>query len=417
MSKNEFMIHYANCKNFNREIKSNINYLEDIIDRVTTSNEKLDSMTKNGKKVWNPDDTIDRNDSLKSSLSSEKERYEKLYVNFEKFYVDIENMDSQLASYVTSQISYLDENDDNYEFLIAVIQLNNNDVITENVYQMLLDSGLTEEEAKNIVILLSVEGQNELIRLSHLSIEELEKEKKRLSDKQNKTLLETVISELLSYPNPKNFINDLVGALSDNSFTAYVEKAILGRSLVQAKLDVKSIQGSINKLMEQIVTPNLSKSAKLKTKKILTHLNAIGGARLAKIKFAEGTIKGIEKLGKAVSAAIIVIDTLENYNENKENYELYGVDQDRASYDFLIDETGLIASIAVGTKIGGSIGALGGPIASVVGVIIGAVASVAADVVINKAGDILFDNILEPATDWWNDTCNDVGDWWDTLWW
>lgn len=113
-----------------------------------------------------------------------------------------------------------------------------------------------------------------------------------------------------------------------------------------------------------------------------------------------------------------LLDTIDNYNNYIDNYEKYGVDENRAAYDFIVDEAGLITSIVAGGKIGSVVGtAIGGPVGLVVGVVAGAGVGIISDVTINVISDGLYDNVLEPAADWWNDTCNDIGDWWDSLWW
>lgn len=417
MSKDEFMINYNNCKSLNREIRSNINYIDSINERLTSSNQKLVFLTKSSVDVWNPDASIEQNTYTKNVLNNEKERYEEFYTKFEVFYKNVEDLDSELASYLSSQISLIDKND-TYEFFVAGIQLNQNDLITEDVYNILIESGLSDDKAKSLVMLLSIEGQNEIIRLSKFSDEELNKERERLINKENKSLLDKVMAEVLAYPNAQNFISDLSSTLETSTFSSYVEKAILGRSLTQAKLDVNSIKGSINKLMNKIVSPGISAASRQKTRDLLTHLNGIGGARIAKIKFTENTVGALQKVGQGVTVLFATLDTIDNYNNNIDNYEKYGVDVNRAAYDFIVDETGLITSIVAGGKIGSAVGtAIGGPVGLVVGVVVGAGVGIISDVTINVIGDGLYDNVIEPAVDWWNDTCNDIGDWWDSLWW
>lgn len=351
----------------------------------------------------------------------EKTRYEEFYTKFKSFYESAEEMDSMLASYLSAQMTLIDKNA-TYEFFIAGIELNQNDLFQEDMYALLIEYGFSEEEARSLIMLLSIEGQTKIIELSELPHEELMKEKERLRDKENKTSMEKILLDLLEHPSFGEYIRDLASDLvKTNGFTSFVEKVILGSSLKQAKLDVDDLQKQINELTKEFMSMKKPSVKKQEISNLLEHYQNVKNLRVSKIKFTENTIKALQKVGQAISYISLAIESIDNYNNAIDSYEKYGVDEDKAKFDFIVDEIGLISSTAAGGYVGGAVGSLFGPAGTVVGTavggFIGMIIESMVDNIINSIGDFVYDNIIEPKDNFMKDLWNEIEDWWDILCW
>lgn len=425
MSNTVFKINYNKCKAFNREIQSNITFLDEIIQNINSANEYLE-ISRVGMSVWNTEYPINDNNNIKNKLYIEKDRYEQFHKRFENFYTNVKQVDSQLASYLVSQLTSIEDNSKDYDFLIAGIEVNQNENITDDIYNMLIQSGMSQEEALKICSLLTIEGQNEIIKLSEMTAEDFEKYRQELISKNEKSFLDEIILNVISsFTDYKTYISELSDKLKDGKFNEYIESIILGRSSAQMRNDIRSIEGQIRQYIKKLDTPNLSnKKRNIIYDRLMNDLNHLGSKTL-KLKFSDNAINTASKIGKGIVKYMpyieIAIGTPEIINENSDNYKLYGVDVQNAWYDFGIDMASLITYTFTSAKISSFVGTLFGPEGTVIGFIVGTIVGVAgglfASNIIDKTGDFLYDNLVEPATDWFLDICNDVSDWWEAFLW
>lgn len=73
---------------------------------------------------------------------------------------------------------------------------------------------------------------------------------------------------------------------------------------------------------------------------------------------------------------------------------------------------------AVGTAVGGPVGTVvGGVVGTVGGFVIGATVNIVYSMVVDPILTAAYDNVVEPVGEWVEDKLNDLGDWWDSLWW
>ncbi|MFR3912523.1 MAG: hypothetical protein ACLTYB_15515, partial [Clostridium paraputrificum] len=73
---------------------------------------------------------------------------------------------------------------------------------------------------------------------------------------------------------------------------------------------------------------------------------------------------------------------------------------------------------AVGTAVGGPVGTvIGGVVGTVGGFVIGATVNIVYSTVVDPILTAAYDNVVEPVGEWVEDKLNDLGDWWDSLWW
>lgn len=80
--------------------------------------------------------------------------------------------------------------------------------------------------------------------------------------------------------------------------------------------------------------------------------------------------------------------------------------------------TGQYICGAVGTAVGGPVGTVvGGVVGTVGGFVIGATVNIVYSMVVDPILTAAYDNIVEPVGEWVEDKLNDLGDWWDSLWW
>ena len=59
----------------------------------------------------------------------------------------------------------------------------------------------------------------------------------------------------------------------------------------------------------------------------------------------------------------------------------------------------------------------GGVVGTVGGFVIGATVNIVYSMVVDPILTAAYDNIVEPVGEWVEDKLNDLGDWWDSLWW
>lgn len=418
MSNTVFKINYNKCKAFNREIQSNITFLDEIIQNINSANEYLE-ISRVGMSVWNTEYPINDNNNIKNKLYIEKDRYEQFHKRFENFYTNVKQVDSQLASYLVSQLTSIEDNSKDYDFLIAGIEVNQNENITDDIYNMLIQSGMSQEEALKICSLLTIEGQNEIIKLSEMTAEDFEKYRQELISKNKKSLLDEIILNIISsLTDYKTYVDELSDKLKDGKFNKYIESIILGRSSAQMKNDIRSIEGQIRQYIRKLDTHNLSnKKRNIIYDRLMNDLNHLG-SKTSKLKFSDDAVKAATKLGKGVSAILTAIEVYSSADENYKDYTLYGEDVQKSWYDFGMDMSVIVASAKVGEITGTFVGTLfAGPIGTAIGFFAGIAAGAATGAVISFFDDIIYDKLVEPATDWFLNVCNDVSDWWEAFSW
>lgn len=418
MSNTVFKINYNKCKAFNREIQSNITFLDEIIQNINSANEYLE-ISRVGMSVWNTEYPINDNNNIKNKLYIEKDRYEQFHKRFENFYTNVKQVDSQLASYLASQLTSIEDNSKDYDFLIAGIEVNQNENITDDIYNMLIQSGMSQEEALKICSLLTIEGQNEIIKLSEMSAEDFQKYRQELISKNKKSLLDEIILSIISsFTDYKTYVDELSDNLEKGNFAKYIENIILGKSSAQMKNDIRSIDGQIRQYIRQLDTHNLSnKKRNIIYDRLMNDLNHLG-SKTSKLKFSDNAVKTASKIGKGVGYILTAIEVYSSADENYKDYTLYGEDVQKSWYDFGMDMSVIVASAKAGEIVGGAVGtAFGGPIGTIAGFVVGVGTGAFTGAVISFFDDIIYDKLVEPAADWFLDVCNDVSDWWEAFLW
>lgn len=475
MSDTIFFADYSNCEDANREVNSNINYIDAIYDIIDDMDEYIDEI---GPELWARSKYDGKVKKLRAKLQQEKDRYGTFYEAFKEFYSSLEDIDASMNALFTNSVNYI-EKEGSYELYLAIIETDINSDLKDGMYEMLLELGLSEEEAMLIQTECSSEMVDLLSKLSTLSDEELEAYVKEIAQKEDKSLLDVALYDILSVDDPGSYMDTISGLLDDIAEGKW-DKLLLrhkiqqdaidkiGRNCLSTEAEIKAIQKKLSsdKLSDISRQNLLSKIEKLKAK-LETSVERNGGsgldcksARLAKLKQklkggkltaeqvskVEAEVLEIEtmransvanrlkaqkiknistKVGKVAAKALKYLAIayelkeigIEEYDEITKN----GKELDDAALSASLDIGALALGMWTGGKAGAAIGtAIGGPVGAGVGFVSGVIIGGGTQAAANWASKYVeeaYDEYVEPEIQEGLDELNDLGDWWDSLWW
>lgn len=425
MAKDIFLADYSSCRQTNREITSNISYLDDILDLIN----KGDGYISTAGGVFSKAAYDGLISQVKKYIGEEKTRYGNFYSAFEEFHTPLEDIDAGLSQMLDSQLDNVKKNN-NYDSYVAVINSNEQSNFETSLYYALLEEGLSNEDALKFAAIGDQETEDLIKKFSEMSPNEYEQAIKDIKGKVDKSPAELFLCDICSFNNSVSDV-DLLKDIAkefgqDGAWVSIVEKGLLNRSLSQAKLDANSLTGQLTKLRHEIRTSQLSQ-AKI-DQKIAEYdrLKILREERLNKISGVESTEKNVAVISKYLGTAIKVYQVAEIGYDEYLAFTKDGVELDDCIVDAGLEWGGICVSAAVGSAAGEKIGAAVGTVASPgvgtgvgigAGLIIGGITGVVYDVAVKPIGTFVYDNALEPAGEWTVDRFNDIGDWWDSLWW
>ena len=422
MSDRIFEIDYSSCDDFEREIKSYINYFEEIQDLLSDVERYISNATAlDG--VWSTDVVNNNIGYLKSAIDKEISRYSDFQIGFNSFHSPIESIDSNLESMIDNQLKFIEDNKD-YNVYITLLKFNQVDVGQDQLYNRLIEQGLPQEEAMKISLLFNPETKRLIEELSKLNEEELQKSIDNMKNKAIKSPEELLLIDILSLDKNSaraGILKDINEIISSGSVSAWIASKYVGKNINKFKLDIKSIDGQIRKIEQKIGNNKLSKRKVTIVKSKLDNLKNIRAARISKVAKVTNASKVPTSVTNLSGKAAIAFQVTEISTEQLENYLKNGDELDDIAVAVGIDVAGIVASGIVGSNIAGGIGSILGPLGTVSGIIVGFVGTALAGLVYNTFVDPiltdLYNNIIEPASYWIKNRVNDLGDWWDTLCW
>lgn len=430
MSKDIFLADYSNCEDTRQEIDSNIYFLEEIkslLDSISSqiSNASIPSY------LWSRFSIDEYIIQLKQYISTDIQRYENFKPKFTEFYSQIEPLDIGLENLINNQLKFIEDNKD-YNTYIAILKQNQTDETQENIYNLLISQGLPEDVAMKISLLYDSEAQQLLSELEKLDETELKKKLDEMYNKAVKSPVEFMLIEFLALnkgsSNSGN-IKDLANLMSDGALASFMTSKYIGKDLSQYTLDINSLQGEINKLTTKLRGSQLSRRKITLTENKLVELKNIRNTKLSNLTKVNKFTKIQEytgKIAKWAGRAAIAFQVYEITTEQWEEYSKNGVELDDVVVAAGIDTLGIVASAYGGGLVGVKAGAIAGsffapPVGTIVGGVVGLVAGVGLGflygAVIDPILTDLYNEVVEPGLDWVEDQFNEIGDWWDTIWW
>ncbi|MDU4788582.1 hypothetical protein ACQPUQ_15590 [Clostridium paraputrificum] len=427
MSDNIFQIDYSNSDDTKREAQSFLNYFEYIQDLLIDLERDISSLSIAS--LWSSSEFYSEKAILDKYIKEEISRYKRFKEGFCDFYSKIEDLDSSLEYMIDSQINFVEDNK-NYETYITLLQYNQEDDSQEELYESLKKYGLSDSEAMKISLLFDVETRRLLEELSKMDECELEKAVIDIKNKAIKSPEEVVLVDLLSLDKASGYL-DAVGSLNNiiatGSVSALLSSKYVGKNINNYKLDIKSLDGQINKLNQRI---NTSQLGKVKVDKMKVDLERLKSIRDSKITKSTKVAKVTGTLGKVVGTVTNVYTVVTMSLEQYEQFTKNGEEIDDIVAAVGIDVGGILVAGAagqaagqyicgaVGTAVGGPVGTvIGGVVGTVGGFVIGATVNIVYSTVVDPILTAAYDNVVEPVGEWVEDKLNDLGDWWDSLWW
>lgn len=416
MSDSIFEIDYSSCRDFEREIKSYINYFEDIQDLISDVETNISNATAlNG--IWSKENLNNNISNLKSAIKKEVSRYSNFKSGFNEFHSPIESIDSNLEVMIENQLKFVYDNKD-YNMYITLLQFNQADEAQEQLYNTLIDQGLAKEEAMKVSLLFNPQTKSLINKLIGLDESELKKEIKKIEDKVVKSPEEVLLIDILSMDKDSarvDVLNQVNSIIASGSVSSWLNSKYVGKNINKFNLDIKAIDGQINALTRKISKSQLGKT---KVNIMKGQLENLKNIRATKISKSTRLGKVTSTVGKWTGRIAVACQVAEISSEQYENYIKNGDELDDVAVAVGIDVGGILLSSLVAGKVGAiALSAWGGPIGTVVGFIIGVGAGFFYNVVIDPLLTDAYDNIIEPGIDWVEDKINDLGDWWDTLCW
>ncbi len=423
MSKDVFMADYSECRQTNREIQSNLNIIEDILSRL----KKMDGHAQEvsvSSDIWDKSDYEEEYATLKRYLNEETNRYSNFHSAFEEFHTPLEDIDSGLKSLLESALEFIEENGE-YGIYMSVIKNSQLEEIESVLYQELIDQGVDHEDPLNIKKKTSPEFQELLNELLELDESELLSKIDEIGKKAEKSPAELILLDILSANKPNTYsdiVKDLSKEVAEGGLAALLTNKMLGKSLSKYELDIKSLTGQINKLNKELANSQLCQTKiNIKTD-ILEKLKVIRETKISKVNKLNTTQTTLSTISKWLNVAGYVYIGVDISLTEYENYFENGYELDDVIVDTKFNVAGVLVSAEVGAEAGSYVGGLiGGPVGAGVGIAVGAVVAGVVgllwDGVIKPVGIELYENVLEPAEEWIGDKVNDIGDWWDSLWW
>ncbi|MBQ6819774.1 MAG: hypothetical protein IJO26_00580 [Clostridium sp.] len=419
MSDSIFEIDYSSCDNFEREIKSYINYFEEIQDLLSDVETYISNVTDlNG--LWSTEVLNNNIYYLKSAIDKEISRYSNFQIGFNNFYSPIESIDSNLESMINNQLKFVEDNKD-YNVYITLLKFNQVDVGQDQLYNILIDQGLSQEEAMKISLLFNPETKRLIEELSNLNESELQKALEDLNNKLIKSPEEVLLIDILSMDKNSarvDVVNQINDIIASRSVASWINSKYVGKDINQFNLDIKAIDGQITHLEQKISRSQLGKS---KVNIMKSELDDLKNIRSTKISKSTKLSNATTSVGKWAGRIAVACQVAEISTEQYENYFKNGDELDDVVVAAGIDVAGIVASGIAGSQVGGLIGSGGGPIGTVIGIVGGFLITAFAGYIYNVFIDPiltdLYNNIIEPSSYWIGNKINDLEDWWDILCW
>ncbi|KAJ49497.1 hypothetical protein BD780_002148 [Clostridium tetanomorphum] len=427
MSKDIFMADYSECRDTNREIKSNLNYIEDILSRLKSMDnliQKVDTPSS----VWDKSNYESDFAIINRYLNEETNRYNNFHTAFEAFYTPLEKIDAGLKAVLTNSLNFIEETKE-YGVYVSIIKSSGQEELVDSIYNELIKQGVSKEDALKISALANEETQELLKELAGLDENELKKKIDEIKQKAKQSPSEIVLLDLLSADQPNTYsdmIKDLSQEFATGGFVGVLEKGYLGKNLDKYQLDIRSLTGQINKLNRQITNSQLSASKVNMKTETMERLKAIRESKLSKVDKVDYTKNNLSKISKWLGIAATAYNIGKISYDEWKNYSENGAELDDVVVDAGISWGGIMASASAGAYLGSEAGEYIGTIitpgvGTVVGLGVGFVAGglvgVAYDSLVKPILTDVYNNIVEPAGDWIADKANDIGDWWDSLCW
>lgn len=425
MAKDIFLADYSSCRQTSREITSNGSYLDDILDfiekgdgYITTAGGQFDKTTYNELIA-----------EVKKYIEEDKNRYSSFYTKFEEFHTPLEDIDAGLSQMLDSQLDNIKKNN-NYDSYVAVINSNEQSNYETSLYYSLLEQGLSNEDALKFAAMGDQETEDLIKKFADMSPSEYEEAIKALKEKADKSPAELFLCDICSFDKTDSNIGLLKDITTEfgagGGWVSVLERGLLDRSLSQANLDVNSITGQMTKLKHQIRTSQLSQLKIDQMTAEYDRLAIIRNERLNKVAGVTNTEKTVAGVTKAVGVAITIYQVAKIGKDEWDAFYKDGVELDDCIVDAGLSLGGLYVSTVAGATAGEYIGGAAGTAFSpgvgtgagiVGGLVVGGVVGLVYDGIVKPVGVAIYENALEPAGEWIGDRVNDVGDWWDSLWW
>lgn len=419
----EYQISYTSCADLSREIESQVRYIEGVQERLMNCKKYIDMLNSATKKKCDSDAMIRNIFHLNNYFDYEKGRYISIKNQFENYYHYVETTEESIAKTLEMHAYILSQQQNDETFLKARIewlQVENSFTYTK---KMLLKNGLSDQEVNELMALCTKEGQERMKKLAHCSNEELAAEKEKILHNSHPTLLDQIVDKILSQKEPRKVLSQLSQCLADDNFSGYIEQAILGvgkETMMNFQMVFQNMDTQSFVVSDDVM--NVMKNEDLL--KVSTDVN-----RQTCYQLFQKASHSIQVVNNAITKVYKVVDFESKVKKHYNEYAYYGADEFEACYGFVCDQVSSIAGsqlgkmagsaigTTVGTKLGGFLGIAGGPIGTVVGVVAGGVVGATLGVAISEVGKVAYDEVIEPARNWWKDTCNDIEDWWNMMWW
>ncbi|MCY6958014.1 hypothetical protein [Clostridium brassicae] len=427
MSKDIFMADYSECRDTNREIKSNLNYIEDIVSRLKSMDNLIQKVDMPSS-VWDKSNYESDFAIINRYLNEETNRYNNFHTAFEAFYTPLEKIDAGLKAVLTNSLNFIEETEE-YGVYVSIIKSGEQEELVDSIYNELIKQGVSKEDALKISALANEETQELLKELAGLDQNELKNKIDEIKHKTKQSPSEIVLLDLLSADQPNTYsdmIKDLSQEFAMGGFVGVLEKGYLGKNLDKYQLDIKSLTGQITKLNRQITNSQLS-AAKINIKReTMEQLKAIRESKLSKIDGLDSTKNNLSKISRWLGIAATAYNIGKISYDEWKNYSENGAELDDVVVDAGIEWGGIVASTAgaafatskalgvVGTTVTPGVGTV---IGLGVGFVGGAAAGFAYNILVKPILIKAYDDAIKPAGEWIVDKANDIGDWWDSLCW
>lgn len=426
MDSNTFRIDYSECDNTKLEFNSIEYYINELTQEISNLSTSADLIPD---KVWNKSVFFDYCQQLINLLNKENTRYCNFAGKLSELEETIKETDTALNSLIESYINQIDNNV-NYDFYLATIDVNTQEVSNSELKEQLLNMGIDKENIDKILLILSGKFDEQLLLLSSMNNEEIEAYLNNIKLKKDKSLLEKVLIDFLKLNEGSTYVDYISSFLQEADSTdlqsLLLKNYLGGLSLEENASSINSIFSQINskytKLYDSSIDLSQADVIKIKSNiKNLEELRDISVSNQVEANIASDKLATISKIGKVINNVVIVISSAKIIYDGYIDYTKYGYELDEVSvssgYDFAV----LGASIVIGGEIGAVSGAV---IGSVPGAIVGIIAGTIGGALISLLGEL----IKEPTTDLLNDavdevettsseTINDIDNWWTTLSW
>jgi len=419
MSKDIFMADYSECRDTNREIQSNVNYIEEIISRFKSMDNLVQGINVPSS-VWDKTNYESDFATINRYLNEEENRYTNFHSAFDAFYTPLEKLDAGLKSMLNNSLDFIKENKE-YGVYVSIIKSSEKKELEDGIYDELIKKGINKEEAIKISALANEKTQDLIDELLKLDESELKSKIEEIKHKGKQSPSELILLDILSFDQGNTYsdtLKDLSKEFATGGFAGVLQKGYLGKSLDKYKLDIRSLSGQINKLDRQISSGRLSE-AKISIKtETMERLKIIRDSKISNVDKFESTkgnlttiSKWVGRISTAYNVGKISYDEWKDYDEN-------GAELDDVVVDVGISWGGVMASTAGGAYATSlALGTVGTSVAPGVGTAIGMGSGFVYGALVKPVLTEAYKDVVKPAGEWIGNKANDVGDWWDSLWW